>query len=330
LSLTEFNLIQRYFYNESRKRKDVVLGIGDDCALTSVPEGQLLATTTDTLVSQVHFPADTDPKDIAYKSIVVNLSDLAAMGAEPAWLNLSITLPNSNADWLKDFSEAFFEQLDYFGLDLIGGDTTTGPLAISITAMGFVPVNAALKRSGANAGDLIYVTNHIGDAGLGLAIAQGRHASTNPEHAEYLLSRLNRPTPRMAVGIALRNIASSAIDLSDGLAGDLPHILQASNQGAVIDLDKLPISAALLAEVGPEQAIQYALASGDDYELCFTVPEEQVEKMENALSSTSCGYQCIGRITGGTKIRYLNQGEEVDLALTAYQHFHPHPDFNDD
>ena len=323
MSLTEFKLIKDYFYERARQRKDVVLGIGDDCALTKVPEGLMLATTTDTLVSGVHFPEDTDPADLAIKSIVVNLSDLAAMGAEPAWLSLSLTLPKSDHEWLKRFSESFFEQLDYFGLDLIGGDTTSGPLAISITAMGFVPETGALRRTNAEAGDRIYVTNTLGDAGLGLAIAQGRHITDNQSNSEHLLTKLNKPIPRLAVGIGIRHIANSAIDLSDGLAGDLPHILEASGKGAVIELNDLPLSKALVDEVGRQEAIQYALASGDDYELCFTVPEEQIERLEHALSSTSCGFSCIGRITGGHGIRYLEKGEPVELEVAAYQHFHP-------
>ncbi|MFT5520755.1 MAG: thiamine-monophosphate kinase, partial [Enterobacterales bacterium] len=247
MSITEFNLIEKYFYQKKEQRKDVVLGIGDDCALLNVPPGQQLAVTVDTMVENVHFLPSLSPEDLAWKVITVNLSDLAAMGAEPAWLTLALTLPEANETWLEAFSDSFFECVDYYGIQLVGGDTTSGPLAITIQAMGFTPLDSALKRSNAKPGDLICVTGNLGDAGLGLAISLGNHQAKSPEHKKTLIERFNRPTPRVAEGIALRNLASAAIDLSDGLAGDLLHILKESSVGAVVELDFLPLSDALIA-----------------------------------------------------------------------------------
>ncbi|MCP3674201.1 MAG: thiamine-phosphate kinase, partial [Gammaproteobacteria bacterium] len=222
MSITEFSLIEKYFYQREAKRKDVAVGIGDDCALLNVPTGQQLAITVDTMVEGTHFLPSISAEDLAWKAIAVNLSDLAAMGAEPAWLSLALTLPETNKEWLKAFSDTFFECADYYGLQLIGGDTTRGPLAVTIQAMGFVPPKTASLRSGAKPGDVIYVTGTIGDAGLGLAIVTGKHECKNPDQAAKLVNQFNRPTPRVAAGIAIRQVASAAIDLSDGLAGDLP------------------------------------------------------------------------------------------------------------
>ena len=323
MSITEFGLIEKYFYQHTIKRKDVAVGIGDDCALLTVPNGQQLAITVDTLVAGVHFLATCSVDDLAWKAITVNLSDLAAMGAEPAWLSLAITLPEANEEWLEAFSTNFFECADYYGLQLVGGDTTRGPLTITIQAMGFVPPQAAALRSGAKPGDIIYVTGSIGDAGIGLAISSGKHKPKSKAHGDFLTARFNRPTPRVAVGIAIRQIASAAIDISDGLAGDLLHLLEASGVGATIDLDSLPLSEPLLSESDFEQAIQYALTTGDDYELCFTVPENKVEQLEKAIESTTCGYTKIGRVTGGKLINYTQKGKKVDLQLTGYLHFRP-------
>jgi thiamine-monophosphate kinase len=322
LSITEFNLIEKYFYQKKEQRKDVALGIGDDCALLNVPSGQQLAVTVDTLVENVHFLPSISAQDLAWKAITVNLSDLAAMGAEPAWLTLALTLPEANEIWLEAFSSSFFECVDYYGIQLVGGDTTSGPLAITIQAMGFTPLDSALKRSNAKPGDIICVTGNLGDAGLGLAISLGKHTASSSENKKTLIERFNRPTPRVAEGIALRNLASAAIDLSDGLAGDLLHILKESSVGAVIELDFLPLSDALLTECGKQQAIQFALSAGDDYELCFTIAEQYLEKLKNAFKSTSCNFTQIGRIVGGNELTYCSAGKEVELELSGYKHFH--------
>jgi len=322
LSITEFNLIEKYFYQRKEQRKDVALGIGDDCALLNVSPGQQLAVTVDTMVENIHFLPSLSPEDLAWKAITVNLSDLAAMGAEPAWLTLALTLPEANETWLEAFSNSFFECVDYYGLQLVGGDTTSGPLSVTIQAMGFTPLNSALKRSNAKPGDVVCVTGNLGDAGLGLAISLGKHLAKSTEHKDRLIERFNRPTPRVAEGIALRNLASAAIDLSDGLAGDLLHILKESSVGAVIELNSLPLSEALLAECGKEQAIQYALSAGEDYELCFTTAEENLDNLENAFKSTNCNFTQIGRIIGGNELIYCSEGKNVKLELSGYQHFH--------
>ncbi len=321
MSLSEFGLIRKYFKRALKGRKHVSVGIGDDCALTDVPKGQLLAITVDTLVKGIHFLPSTRPEDLASKAIAVNLSDLAAMGAEPAWMTLALTIPDTDEEWLSVFNKSLFKYADFYGIQLIGGDTTRGPLTITIQAMGFVPPKAAPLRSGAKAGDVIFVTGTIGDAGIGLSIITGDHKPEHEEFAHFLTQRYNRPTPRVALGLGIRKIASSAIDLSDGLAGDLSHILDASNVGAVIELESLPLSEALLSECDFESAVKYALSSGDDYELCFTVPEDKIEKLEKALKSTGCVYQQVGRITGGSDITYTQKGKKVELQMNGYSHF---------
>jgi len=321
LSLSEFALIEEYFFQRTTKRKDVHIGIGDDCAVLECPEGQRLAVTMDTLVEGIHFLPNTPAEELAWKAISVNLSDLAAMGAEPAWLSLALTLPQSNTQWLKEFSDSFFDCAAYYGLTLVGGDTTTGPLSVTIHATGFVPADTALKRSGAKPGDVICVTGTLGDAGLGLQISLGKHLTNNDENKNFLLNRLHQPSPRVAVGLALRNIATSAIDISDGLAGDLLHVLQASEVGGMIEISDLPFSEALIAETTAEEAIILALSAGDDYELCFTVAEDDLEAMDKALKITGCAYTAIGRITGGTQLKLHKNGEPVDLKLSSYEHF---------
>ncbi|HHH3793153.1 TPA: thiamine-phosphate kinase, partial [Enterobacter hormaechei subsp. steigerwaltii] len=242
----EFSLIARYFDRVRTSRLDVETGIGDDCALLNIPEKQTLAISTDTLVCGRHFLPDIDPADLAYKALAVNVSDLAAMGADPAWLTLALTLPEVDEAWLEAFSDALFEQLNYYDMQLIGGDTTAGPLSMTLAIHGYVPAGRALKRSGAKPGDWIYVTGTPGDSAAGLAILQNRLTVEEADDAAYLVKRHLRPTPRILHGQALRERASSAIDLSDGLISDLGHILKASGVGARVDLDLFPLSEQLL------------------------------------------------------------------------------------
>lgn len=263
----EFSLIARYFDRVKSARFDVETGIGDDCALLNLPEKQTLAISTDTLVSGIHFLPDIDPADLAYKALAVNVSDLAAMGADPAWLTLALTLPSVDEAWLQAFSDSLFEQLDYYDMQLIGGDTTKGPLSMTLGIHGYVPVGRALKRSGAKPGDWIYVTGTPGDSAAGLAILQNRLTVSDETDSAYLVQRHLRPTPRILQGQALRDLASSAIDLSDGLVSDLGHILKASECGARIDLDVLPYSEAMQRHVDGEQAMRWAL-SGEKITNC--------------------------------------------------------------
>lgn len=320
----EFSLIARYFDRVRSSRRDVETGIGDDCALLTVAEKQLLAISTDTLVSGIHFLPDIDPRDLGYKALAVNLSDLAAMGADPTWLTLAITLPEVDESWLEAFSDSLFEQLDYYDMQLIGGDTTRGPLSMTLGIHGLVPVGRALKRSGARPGDWIYVTGTPGDSAAGLAILQDRLTVEDPTQAAYLKKRHLRPTPRILHGQALRDLASSAIDLSDGLISDLGHILKASECGARVDLDALPYSEAVKANVDAEHALQWALSGGEDYELCFTVPELNRGALDVAIGNLGIPFTCIGQVGPASEgLQFMQNGKPVTLNLKGYDHFAP-------
>lgn len=318
----EFDLIARYFDRFKSVRRDVQLGIGDDCALLTVAEKQLLAISTDTLVSGIHFLADIDPADLGHKALAVNLSDLAAMGADPAWLSLALTLPEVNEEWLKAFSDSLFEQMNYYGMQLIGGDTTRGPLSMTLTIHGLIPAGRALARSGARIGDWIYVTGTLGDSAAGLAILQDRLQVADRASQEYLLARHLRPQPRVLQGQALRDLASSAIDISDGLISDLRHVLNASECGARIELDELPMSQTLTSNTDMDQALRWALTGGEDYELCFTVPEINRGALEVALSHLGADYTCIGQIGPQSEgMKFYRDQQEVELPWSGYDHF---------
>lgn len=295
--MKEFAIIEDFFNTAGFRRKDVVLGIGDDCAVTQVPNGQSLVITTDTLVSGVHFLPDTPAVAIAHKALAVNLSDLAAMGAEPAWISLSLSLPTADTKWLAEFSEAFHELTEYYNVQLIGGDTVQGPLSITVTAHGFIPKGQQLTRSNAKPGDLIYVTGTIGDAGAGLEIELGKRTASRT-CSDFLLNRLRYPTPRLLAGTTLRRIASACIDISDGALRDLGHILRQSECGATVQVDKLPLSIALKEAVTIDEAYDFALSAGDDYELLFTVSEEQKGNLEIALANFNVDATCIGQLNG--------------------------------
>ena len=266
MALSEFNLIDRYF-TRVVQQKSVVLGIGDDCALLTIEAGMQLAVTVDTLVENVHFFADVAPETLGYKALAVSLSDLAAIGAEPRYATLALTLPEADEVWLQRFSDGLFEIADQYHVDLIGGDTTRGSLSMTIQAQGVVPQDQALLRSAAQDGDLIYVTGTIGDAGLALKTYLGDLRCSD----DQILNRLHKPEPRVEAGIALRQVANACIDVSDGLAADLSHILQASQVGAVIDVTELPLSEPVRRYQQHSKQPGFALTAGDDYELCFTV-----------------------------------------------------------
>lgn len=324
--MNEFNLIQKYFAEASFVRKDVVIGIGDDAAITQVPSLQNLATTTDTIVQGVHFLPNTCAQDIAHKAIAVNLSDLAAMGAEPSWISLSLSIPEIDEAWLSAFSDKVSELTEYFSVQLIGGDTVRGPMSITITAQGFVPQDSVLTRGGANNGDWIFVTGTLGDAGAGLDILLKRLVVDNVQARDYLVNRHRCPTPRVLAGTILRRLASACIDVSDGLLQDVMHIANSSATGVILHLDKLPISEELGNNVSDlNQALNYATASGDDYELLFTVSEEQRNSIQTALDSYSIPYTCIGQMTGATGKLDLKLNEQpFQLELTSplgFSHF---------
>ncbi|MFC3394769.1 thiamine-phosphate kinase [Brenneria rubrifaciens] len=323
----EFDLIARYFNRVRNSRRDVELGIGDDCALLTLADKQWLAVSTDTLVSGIHFLPDINPADLGYKSLAVNLSDLAAMGADPAWLSLAITLPENKSDWLSVYSDSLFELLDYYGMQLIGGDTTRGPLSLTLTIHGLVPAGRALTRRGARIGDWIYVTGSLGDSAAGLAILQNRLQISNTEARNALLQRHLRPQPRILQGQALRDLASSAIDISDGLVADLKHILKASECGARINLDTLPRSHWLhdcvdKHQVDEQLALHWALSGGEDYELCFTVPEINRGALDIVLGHLGADYTCIGQIGPSSEgLRFFLGEKEVEFDGKGYDHF---------
>ena len=318
----EFDLIARYFNRYRTARQDVQLGIGDDCALLTVADKQQIAVSTDTLVEGIHFLKTISPADLGYKALAVNLSDLAAMGADPAWVSLALTLPAVDSDWLEAFSDSLFAQLDYYGMQLIGGDTTRGPLSLTLTIQGLIPTGRALLRSGARVGDWIFVTGTLGDSAAGLAILQDQLLVADPEARQLLIQRHLRPQPRVLQGQALRQLATSAIDISDGLISDLKHILKASDCGARLDLDLLPYSPELQQNVDAEQALKWALTGGEDYELCFTVPEINRGALEVALGHLGVRFTCVGQIAPLSEgIKYLRSGESVELQWQGYDHF---------
>lgn len=322
LSSGEFDLIARYFGRAAGSRGDVVAGIGDDCALLNVPQGQTLAVSTDTLVEGIHFFPDIDPADLACKAMAVNLSDMAAMGAEPAWLTLAMTLPYPDKGWLQAFSDALFTQLTRYGIQLIGGDTTRGPRSLTLGIHGFVPHGKALRRCGARPGEWIYVTGNLGDSAAGLALLRKQLEIDDPLLRNALIQRHLRPLPRIPQGIALRDIASSAIDISDGLLADLNHILKASGCGALIDLDKLPLMTSLYRYVDPPQMRNWALAGGEDYELCFTVAENQRNALERLFAPSDVSCTCIGQTTPVSEgVMLMEQGHVVTISMKGFDHF---------
>ncbi|MCX8957978.1 thiamine-phosphate kinase [Erwinia psidii] len=317
----EFELISRYFDRVTSSRRDVEKGIGDDCALLSLPEKQTLAISTDTLVEGVHFLRDIHPADLGYKALAVNLSDLAAMGADPAWLTLALTLPAVDEPWLKAFSDSLFELLDYYNMQLIGGDTTRGPLSMTLGIHGLVPQGRALKRSGARPGDWIYVTGTLGDSAAGLALLQHRIKINDPSVHEALIKRHLRPMPRVLQGQALRDLASSAIDISDGLISDIGHILSASGCGARLNLEALPLSE-VLKHFEPDRALCWALSGGEDYELCFTVPEINRGALDVALGNSGVPFTCVGQIAPQSEgLVLLKNGKPVENTMQGFDHF---------
>ena len=317
---SEFEIIRQYFF-DTTSRDDVVLGIGDDAAVLEVPQNQQLVQSMDTLVSGIHFPVDTSAADIAYKALAVNLSDMAAMGAEPAWFTLAITLPGADEQWIKDFSLSLLAIAKKYKVQLIGGDTTTGPLSITITINGFLPKGQALCRSSAKVNDRIYVSGTLGDAALALAAWQGQCLISNTSSA-YLNQRLNRPNPQVELGLVLRDYANACIDISDGLVADLGHITDKSKVGATIYCEKIPSSAEFKQNLTDETlAYSLILSGGDDYELCFTVAEKNQAEFETVAKKMNFSVSCIGIIESKTGIRCLNKDEEFIVLDAGYQHF---------
>lgn len=320
----EFDLIEVIRQRTAQPRDDVRLDIGDDAAVLAVPAGQELVVAVDTLVEGVHFPRGTAAIDIGWKALAVNLSDLAAMGASPAWALLALTLPTADKAFVEAFAEGFAMLARPHRLALVGGDTTRGPRCISVVVHGFVPSGKALTRAGARVGDAILVTGTLGDAAAGLLAVQ-QPAPAHGEHGalrDFLIDRLNRPTPRLSAGMSLREKASACIDVSDGLLADLGHICHASGVGAEIDAAMLPCSSALLSLHDEATALQCALAGGDDYELCFTVPVQRVADVQADLSRLGCGVTRIGRVVEGAGVRVRDgSGGWLAMERPGWEHF---------
>ncbi len=317
--MDEFALIRRFF-DRPLHDDSVLLGIGDDAALIAPESGHDLVCAVDTIVAGTHYPDDLPPFDIGYRSLAINLSDIAAMGARPRWMTLALTIPTGDSGWLALFSEGLFSAAAEAGVSLVGGDTTRGqPVVVSVQLMGDVDPHKAMRRSGAKPGDSIFVTGAPGDAAAGLSLLKSGSDQTG--ESEYLIGRFVRPTARVAFASSIASIANAAIDLSDGLYADLQKLLNASKGGANLDISKLPLSAEILAKFDYDDAVNFALAGGDDYELCFTTspsddPEVHTLAKENQLHVTR-----IGEVVSGDGISCTREGAPFEYTDPGYRHF---------
>lgn len=324
--LDEFDLIRTCFAQRQKhlpSSSGVALGIGDDAAVLNVPAGRQLVLSVDTIVEGVHFPVGSHPADIGWRSLAVNISDLAAMGADPMWFTLSLCIPEASRSWLDAFSEGLFECASRFGAALVGGDTVQGSRCISVQVAGSVPAGAAVTRAGACEGDVILITGSLGDAAGGLRLLQDGAGRVGPgADVDRLISRFQRPEPRARLVDVLRRFAHAAIDISDGLCADLGHVLEASGKGARIESGLLPVSEALTTEFGLPQARRLALAGGDDYELCFTVSEGDVEQVVDLGARFDIPITRIGTIEAGSGLHCVDEaGATVELPASGYRHF---------
>ena len=318
MPLGEFDLIRRYF---TRNAENATLGVGDDAALLPITPGNELAVSTDMLVSGRHFFPDADPYYLGRKSLAVNLSDMAAMGAAPRWATLALALPEVNSDWLEAFANGFFSMADEFGVELVGGDTTRGALNICVQILGEIRRGAALRRDGAMIGDVVWISGELGSAALALAHLQGK-VSLPAETFNICAKSLNDPSPRVALGLDLQDIAHSAIDISDGLIGDLGHILQRSNVAAKIRIDNIPYNSQLKTYLEQPLGPQVLLAGGDDYELCFTVAPQHTQAIRDISTRLQLQLTPVGEIIGGSGLIVLDQHDmPLDLNLNAFDHF---------
>ncbi|HEX4779844.1 MAG TPA: thiamine-phosphate kinase [Usitatibacter sp.] len=315
---SEFELIARHFM---RPTPNAVLGVGDDAALVDVSNGMDLAVSTDTMVSGTHFFPDVDPENLGHKALAVNLSDMAAMGAMPYWATLALTVPTVNHDWLAAFAKGFFDLAQEFNVSLVGGDTTRGPLTLTVTIMGEVPMGAALRRSGAKAGHDVWVSGNLGDAALAVAHRHGKIVLSEADYREAVM-RLYEPTPRVALGQALRGMATAAIDVSDGLLSDLGHICRLSGVGATVDLAAIPVSAIGERHSADGPGLTAIVAGGDDYELCFTAPQNSRDSIEDLTDVLGVRLTRIGQIRRGKGVSLVGtDGKPVKIDGRGYDHF---------
>ena len=317
----EFSLINKYF-KTPHTRQDVTIGVGDDCAVVSIPEGKQFAVTVDTLVNGIHFPSDASPEDIACKAIAVNLSDLAAIGARPAWLTLALTLPEVDESWVSAFADSFHAAANRYEVQLIGGDTTQGPLSITVQAMGIVDPQRIMRRDGARPGDAIYVSGTLGDAAAGLKILQ--QGQPIDDNQAWLVNRLNRPQARVELGCRASLLCRCAIDISDGLAADLGHILEASDCGATVNINRMPLSHQLVEYSSNRNEVDWnrVLCGGDDYEICLVVSPGNESGLMQLASELSLPLTRIGTIEARGVLKFIDEtGAKLLLNDSGYEHF---------
>jgi len=321
--LGEFELIRRFFVRNqgTRRESGVILGIGDDAALLDLPKGTDLVAAVDTIVEGRHFPENADARSIGHRALAVNLSDIAAMGATPLWATLALTLPDVDPKWLSLFATGFLDLADAHGVALVGGDTTRGPLTVSVQILGHVPHGTALRRSGAQAGDLLAVSGTLGDAAAGLAMLKTSPPAAGRRDVEELIRRFDYAEPRVQLGLSARGIATAAMDLSDGLVGDLPKLAQASGLAARVGIERLPLSAAMRATVSAKQAIDWALAGGDDYELLLAVPAARLAELKAAADRLNLMLTTIGELCDGVGVTWSLNGKEFVPRVSGFDHF---------
>jgi thiamine-monophosphate kinase len=321
MSIGEFQLIDEFFRQEMGA-EGVTLGIGDDCALLQVPEGESLAVSMDTLVGDVHFPANADPELIAERALRVNLSDLAAMGANPLWFTLGLTMPKAERHWLQGFSTGLLRAAHSYEISLVGGDTTRGPLSVTIQVHGSVNPSQALMRGNANPGDRVFVSGPLGDGAAALAVIR-QQLDVGKSAFDYFMGRYYRPTPQIELGKILRGYASAALDVSDGLISDLGHICNQSVVGAKLYLEQLPLSEPVNKLVDRAKALDWALSGGDDYQLCFTVPPENVQPLQDKIKNKGLVMIEVGEIVSGGELQCYYRGKQVRVNAKGFQHFGP-------
>ncbi|QCI18981.1 thiamine-phosphate kinase [Buchnera aphidicola] len=322
MKYNEFEIISNFFNKHQKIDKNLIKGIGDDTALIKIPKKNVLAISTDTLVEGTHFFKNIHPKNLAYKTIAVNLSDLAAMGALPKWMTLSITMPKVDSEWLKCFSQSFFQILNQYKITLIGGDTNCGPLSITPSVYGLIKGSKTLLRKNAKEGDLIYVTGYLGESAAGFFLLQKKKYPINIKVRNYLIRKHLNPTPRVSEGIILRNFANSAIDISDGLISDLGHILEESQCGADIELNKLPISKNLINNFKKNNYFNWSLYFGEDYELCFTISKKNIKKLNSAIKNKLIQCKHIGYITSKKRgFNLMQNKKKINFKKIGFNHF---------
>lgn len=318
--LSESELIERFF-KRTKSADGLLLGIGDDAALLNIPAGEELAVSVDTIVAGRHFPEDTEPRAIGHRALAVNLSDMAAMGATPKWITLSLTLPEANEAWLSEFAAGLWDLADQFGVQLIGGDTTGGALTIGVQILGLVSSGMALRRDGGKPGDLVVVSGTLGDAAAGLKYVQSGANIEEGSAAMKLVHRFEYPTPRVELGLAARTLASGAMDISDGLAADVPKFARASGVRACIEVGKVPISRELRALCSSEHALDLALGGGDDYELLFSVPPKNFEALGDAARRLNLTLTIIGELREGVGVQWTMNGDDFAPRVKGFDHF---------